>query len=319
MSNDAYPQRLLLLATALFCLVGLSGCPEVAAVTVEIKPATGAAAAGGESSGGAPAAVAGYGNLVGTVTYEGTPPDLKPIITAGDQTVKDPAVCAAQPVPDESLVVNPQNKGIANAVIFLEKRPASIKPELAEPPTDPVYFDQKGCRFMPHVLAVRVGQPLLIVSEDSIPHNTMNDPKRNSQFNQTILPNDRKGVPLKYTKPESAPIEAKCSYHAWMKAYHFPIDHPYVAVTDKDGNFKIEGLPAGKHSFNVWHERGPAGSGLIERKLQITIEPDKDTEKKLSYGANKIAGAPSPVRRSITFERLQQGGEITVSQAEVLR
>jgi hypothetical protein len=235
---------------------------------------------------------------------------LRPLIAAGDQTVKDAAVCAAAAVPDESLVVNPANKGIANAVVYLDKRPANIKPELAQPPTDPNHFDQKGCRFLPHVLLVRIGQPLFVSSDDSIPHNTQTFPVRNISFNQTVSPNDRTGLALKYTKPEAMPIEVKCSYHTWMKAYHFPVDHPYVAVTDKDGRFRIEGLPAGKHNFNVWHERG----ALLDRKVQITIEPDKDNEKNFSYGAGKLAGAFAPPSSRVAFQRLALGGEITLTQ-----
>ena len=101
-----------------------------------------------------------------------------------------------------------------------------------------------------------------------------------------------------------------------MKAYHFPTDHPYVQVTDKNGKFEIDGLPAGTHSFNVWHERGPGGSRLLERKLQITIEVDQPTKKDLSYGAAKFAAVPQTPRRVIAFERLLDGGEIVVTQRE---
>jgi hypothetical protein len=103
-----------------------------------------------------------------------------------------------------------------------------------------------------------------------------------------------------------------------MKAYHFPIDHPYVAVTDKDGHFKIEGLPAGKHLFNVWHESAPGGAQLLERKLQITIEVDKETRKDLSYGPTKFAAAPGSNRWStrpvVAYDRLLEGGQIVVTQ-----
>ncbi|MGE5194741.1 MAG: hypothetical protein ACM3U2_19800, partial [Deltaproteobacteria bacterium] len=260
----------------------------------------------------------GYGSLVGTVTYEGAPPSYPPLVARGGAGLKpeDKAVCAAQPVPDETLVVNPDNKGLANAIIFLEKRPGSIKPELAKPPAEPVYFDQKGCRFFPHVLVVQAGQPLLVVSGDPITHNTHTFPSRNKPFNQAIAPEDRKGVPCDYSKAEPGPIAVACDLHTWMKAYHFPIDHPYAAVTDKDGKFKIEGLPAGTHSFNVWHERGPGGSQLLERKLQIAIEVDRETTKDLAYGAAKFAAVPKTPRRAIAYERLLDGGEIVVTQTE---
>ncbi len=170
--------------------------------------------------------------------------------------------------------------------------------------------------FFPHVLLVQVGQPLLVVSGDPIPHNTHTRPKRNNEFNQLIAPEDRSGKPCNYPKPESGPLPVVCDFHNWMKAYHFPLDHPYAAVTDKDGKFKIEGLPAGKHSFNVWHERGPGDSQLLDRKLQITIEADKDNIKDLSYGPSKLAGVARLPRRAVVYERLLNGGEVVLTQTE---
>jgi hypothetical protein len=212
--------------------------------------------------------------------------------------------------------VDTGSKGLANAIVYLEKRPANVKPELAKPPSDKVIFDQKGCRFFPHVLVVQAGQPLFVISDDPIPHNTHTRPKRNVEFNQTIRPGDRDGVSCEYKKPESSPVEVVCDLHTWMKAYHFPVDHPYATVTDKNGNFKIEGLPAGKHSFNVWHERGPGDSRLLSRKLQITIEADKETRRDLSYGADQFAAGPGESRQSIAYSRLSGGGELIVTRTE---
>jgi hypothetical protein len=300
------------LGLSVLCL--FAGCPEQAKVTVTIKPVAGAAGAAGAEAGAADTEAKGYGALVGTITYDGAPVARPPLVIAVKD--EDKAVCAAAPMPDETLEVNPENKGIANAIVYLEKRPTNIKPELAKPPTEPVFFDQKGCRFLPHVLVVQAGQPLLVISDDGIPHNTHTNPKRNEGFNKVIPANDRKGTPCNYKKPEAGPISVVCDYHPWMKAYHFPVDHPYAARTDKDGKFRIEGLPAGKHSFNVWHERGPGDSQLLERKLQITIEVDKETVKDLGFGAAKFAAAPQTPRRAIAFERLLNGGELVMTQTE---
>jgi hypothetical protein len=309
-------KRVLASCGALAFVSLLAGCPEQAIVTVTVKPVAGAGQAGGGEAVGESTTAAGYGSLAGTITYEGDAQPLPPLFAKGDPNVKDAAVCAAEPIPNESLIVNPSNKGLANVIVFLDKRPANIKPELAKPPVDPVFFDQKGCVFHPHVLLVQSGQPLLVISDDSIPHNTHTRPKRNPEFNQLIAPKDRSGRPCDYKKAEPLPLSVVCDLHTWMKAYHFPLDHPYAAVTDKDGNFKIEGLPAGKLSFNVWHERGPGDSRLLERKLQITIDVDNETKKDLSYGAAKFAAAPSFIRRAVAYERLLEGGEIVVSQRE---
>jgi hypothetical protein len=301
------------LGIAVACL--FAGCPEQARVNVTVKPdakaAQGTAGATSEAT-----TAAGYGTLLGTITYDGKAEAPPVLVALGDIKPEDRAVCAAQPILNESLVVNLTNKGLANVIVFLDRRPANIKPELAKPPTEPVLFDQKGCVFKPHVLVVQVGQPLLVVSDDAISHNTHTRPKRNNEFNQVISPGDRSGKPCDYKKVEPGPLPVVCDLHNWMKAYHFPIDHPYWAVTDKDGKFKIEGLPAGKHTFKVWHERGPGDRQLLDDKLQITIDVDKETTKDLSYGPNKLAGVSRTPRRALAYGQLLQGGEIVVTQTE---
>ena len=118
------------------------------------------------------------------------------------------------------------------------------------------------------------------MNDDPIAHNTHTLPDRNSSFNSLIPINERLGtVQFKYSIAESSPIGVKCDLHSWMKAYHFPVDHPYAAVTDADGKFEIKDLPAGKHFFKVWQERGQ----FLERKLEVTIEADKNVTKDLKF------------------------------------
>lgn len=337
MQIENWRQRLSLSCLGCCLCVLFAGCPEKAHISVTIKPVAGAADAstGGDSA--VETAAAGYGTLVGTVTYAGTPKDLPPLQpVGGDGTLKpeDKAICTAVAVPDESLVVNPTGGGLANAIIFLEKRPGNIKPELVKPSQEPLEFDQKGCRFFPHILIAEIGRPLLVYSDDPIPHNTHTRPKRNSEFNKLIPAHEagtaREGVPCVYKKPESGPISVVCDLHNWMKAYHFPIDHPYAAVTDKDGHFKIEGLPAGKHFFNVWHERAAGSGQLLKRKLQITIEVDQETKADLSYGPAEFGNlgrstrirfdrgpvVPATGVPEISFDRLLEGGRIVVTQTQ---
>ena len=72
-------------------------------------------------------------------------------------------------------------------------------------------------------------------------------------------------------------------------------------------------LPDGRH------ERGPGDSQLLDRKLEIVIEADKDTTKNLSYGSSKLAGLSKTSSRAVAYERLQQGGDIVLTQTETNR
>ena len=50
-------------------------------------------------------------------------------------------------------------------------------------------------------------------------------------------------------------IHVRCdSGHTWMNAYIVAINHPYYALTDSNGHFKIDGIPPGNYEIEVWHE-----------------------------------------------------------------
>jgi hypothetical protein len=219
------------------------------------------------------AASGGFGTLIGRVVFEGTRPVRPPLYKMGTAD-KDPSVCSATgDIPNEDIVVSESN-GVANVFVFLDKAPAGHTPS---PPTEALQFDQKNCTFLTHALFCQVGQPVIILNSDGVLHNTRLNAPRNGQKNNSVGANDKVGIKLVYTKPERAPVAVKCDLHSWMSAYHLVLDHPFAAVSDKDGNFKIENLPVGTHQFKVWHERGEGGKpGFLESKWKVTIKTSEE-------------------------------------------
>ena len=232
-----------------------------------------------------PSASAQWGTLKGQILLDGEIPKIDPLVVQGNQQAKDAAVCAAQNVPDEKLVVDPESKGIANVVVYLAKKPAKIFPALEKSTVPQVTFDQKGCRFMPHVLLVRTDQTVLVVSDDDAAHNTHTYPIKNRQDNFVVAPKDRTGVSVKpLTLAEKLPSKVGCDIHPWMVAYWVILDHPYAAVTDEKGNFEIPNLPAGTHEFNVWQE----SAGYLDKKYTVTIKDGENVQKPLKFTAKQI-------------------------------
>lgn len=209
-----------------------------------------------------------FGDIKGQFVINGDVPSVAPLFEKGDPTAKDPEVCAAADMVDDSLVVNSTNKGVANIVLFLSKAPKEIHPDLQDPPAEPAVFDQEACRFFPHVLPVRAGQDVVVKSNDACAHNVRSSFIRNTSFNFTVQPKDRDGVKVEdLDAPEPLPMPIKCDIHPYMQSYWVILDHPYVAVTDADGNFEIKGLPEGKHKFRVWHER----AGYLDRSFSVEV------------------------------------------------
>lgn len=188
------------------------------------------------------AAVGGKANFTGKAT--------KPAKIAMDGD----AVCHQQnggkPVLNETLVVSDKG-GLANVFVYVKE---GVKPESVPPvPTEPVVLDQKGCAYYPHVLGIRVGQPLKVLNSDPTMHNVHSMPKTNSSFNFGM---STKGstVEKKFSKPELG-VRIKCDVHGWMNGWANVVDHPYFAVTDTSGKFTINGLPDGDYTLEAWHEK----------------------------------------------------------------
>ncbi len=225
------------------------------------------------------AQAAGTGTVTGQFTLEGEIPKLAPVVKEGDASVKNAEVCAKQNIPDDSLVVDSASKGIANIFVYLQKPPADMPADAKESKEKIVKFDQKGCRFIPHALILRTDQSIEILSDDPIAHNTHVYPIRQDGKNQVLAPNDRSGnVKWEFSQAEKMPTTVKCDIHSWMEARWLIIDHPYAAITDKDGRFKIENVPSGEHNFMIWHERAGWVFGATKRSMPVTVEAGKTTQ-----------------------------------------
>ncbi|HUG91712.1 MAG TPA: carboxypeptidase regulatory-like domain-containing protein [Planctomycetaceae bacterium] len=282
-----------LLTTALFVASGCGGgAPAEVSVNVKSSEAPQPASEIGPNGGTPPSVTPGQpGRITGTVTFDGTPPSL-PLLADSSKIKPDEAsVCKPELIGNDSLVVNPDNKGVAFVFVYLEKLPRGVTAPKSELPT--LVFDNKNCRFVPHGIFVQTGQTVNVTNSDPILHNTHTFPKRTPQFNQAIPPAGAP-LPLTYARPEQLPVEVKCDLHTWMKGLHLVLDHHWGAVTDEDGRFELPELPPGRYELKVWHER----PGLLERSRRVQV--DGDVELNLSYGAARFARYEGPRPKSVT-------------------
>lgn len=217
---------------------------------------------------------ADWGSISGQFILDGSAPAVAPLIVKGDANAKDAAVCALNGVPNDAMQFNTENQGIANIVVFM-RRASKVHPDLVSSKEKTVEFNQKFCNFFPHMQIVRTDQTIVCKSSDAVAHNVHATPFANSAVNFIVQPNDAKGVEVKLplAEPVAPYVEVKCDIHPWMKAWWVVVDHPYAAITDKDGKFTIENLPAGANEFRVWHEK----VGFINKKWIVNVKPGTTT------------------------------------------
>jgi hypothetical protein len=189
--------------------------------------------------------LASAADLTGKITLKGTPPSEVPIPF-------DPS-CGkfhTEKVTTKFYVVGSGGE-LGDVFVYIKE---GAKPTPA--PAEAKVLDQVGCQYTPYIFGLQTKQKLIIKNSDpGILHNVhvMPDPKtKNPESNQAQL----KGQDLVKTfdNPEVL-LHFKCDVHNWMHAYAGVLDHPYYAVSGKDGTFKIANLPPGKYVLEAYHRK----------------------------------------------------------------
>jgi plastocyanin len=210
--------------------------------------------------------VAHAGDIAGTVTLKGTPPKEKDITP-----VMEDANCSKlhTTVPTTHFYVVGANGALADVVVYLE----GISGKSSGASAPPVVLDQKGCEYVPSIFAVQTGQKIVVKNSDPVLHNVHTMPAEgsgNSVKNEAQLPNGP-DLTFTFTKPENF-LKFKCDVHSWMFAWVSVFDHPYFALSGKDGTFKIANVPPGKYKLQAAHRK----AGVVTQEIEVKEgEPTK--------------------------------------------
>lgn len=145
-------------------------------------------------------------------------------------------------------------KHSGNAVIYVEK----VEGKKFDPPREPAIMDQKNLVFIPHVLPILAGTTVKYLNSDDVLHNVFTPDQCAEKFNLGTWP---KGQARSYTFKNPGCVSVMlCNVHPEMDAYVVVLENPYCAVSAKDGSYTIRGVPAGKYTLKIWHEKLKGGS-----------------------------------------------------------
>jgi len=165
----------------------------------------------------------------------------------------------------EQLVKTGAAGALANAFVYVK---TGLEGKKFAPSEAVVTIEQRGCQFLPRVVAVRTGQTVAVKNLDPVSHNIHPMPVNNRDWNQQQPPG-AEDLKRRFGFAEVM-IPVKCNIHAWMKSYIGVVDHPFLAVTGENGVFAFEGLPAGRYTVAAWHESLGEASGEVTVPAQGT-------------------------------------------------
>ena len=107
-------------------------------------------------------------------------------------------------------------------------------------------------------------------------HNIKAVPQKNRGFNIS-QPQQGMATDRAFTT-EEMPVPIECNVHGWMHGKVFVMTHPFFAVSDESGSFKISGLPAGTYTLEAWHEK------LGTKTATVTVNDKGEATAAFSFG-----------------------------------
>ena len=152
------------------------------------------------------------------------------------------------------------------AVVYLD----SAFPQPASLPTKQV--TQKDLTFIPALLPVRVGTKVEFPSLDDTYHNIFSySPAK--RFDLGRYRPDERPVPSEvFDKPGL--VTLRCDIHEHMRGLILVLNTPHFVMTDTDGHFRLEGLPAGHYTLKAWIDSRTTREKPVDLKNRQTLHVD---------------------------------------------
>lgn len=133
------------------------------------------------------------------------------------------------------------------SVVYLETAPRGAF-EQSEPAR--AVMDQRNETFVPHVLAITTGTTVDFPNSDRIYHNVFSLSKtRTFDLGRYAVGRSKS---IRFDRPGI--VRVFCDIHSHMNAFILVFSHPFFAMTDADGRYRIDNVPPGTYNVIAWNE-----------------------------------------------------------------
>jgi plastocyanin len=181
---------------------------------------------------------------------------------------RDPGAHGTRPsVTDLGAPAAPDAPDRRRSVVYLEEAPRGA---FEEPVRARATMDQRNEAFVPFVLPVLAGTTVDFPNSDRTYHNVFSFSKtkrfdlgRYARGGSKAVRFDRPGV-----------VRVFCDIHSHMSAFILVFAHRYFALTDAEGRYRIDHVPAGQYTVVAWNDGQPRQSRSVRVAEGAAVELD---------------------------------------------
>ena len=189
---------------------------------------------------------ADLGALYGEIRFTGEAPERFPL------GASQKSECTHHPEVDHMSDTAIVNDGKVQYV-YVYIRSGFSETVIPPPADEPVILDQRGCVYVPHVQALQAGQQLQVRNSDPTNHNVNYKAPRNNKSGNRNMGQGQDPLEIDFEREETK-VRFKCDIHPWMESWVHVCEHPWFAVTDEAGTFRIPDVPPGDYVIEAIHE-----------------------------------------------------------------
>jgi hypothetical protein len=125
---------------------------------------------------------------------------------------------------------------------------------------------QQNKRFVPDVLLVTRGTPVVFPNRDTVRHHVYSfSPTKRFELKLYV---GTPAQPVVFDQPGVAVLG--CNIHDQMIAWVVVVDTPYRAQADADGRVVLDNVPPDAYQLRLWHQRLPVGAAAQAQALSMT-------------------------------------------------
>jgi plastocyanin len=232
------------------------------------------------------------GAIQGQVTFSGSPPEPRVF-----EVEKNPEFCGKE---RRLQKVEAHNGSLAGAVLILKGvetgKPFPTRTYNGQTPGEGKFhykggkslglqIKTKGCNFGPFTGVIAADEVVEFENQDKIKHTLHTfaalDEKGvilRTVHNQDLHPENR--IERTFSSSEFRGghlVRIICNRHDFMQNWLYVVDHPYFAISDKQGRFSITDIPPGTYTLLAWH---PV---LGEQRQEVQITADGELKSNFQF------------------------------------